>query len=165
LTTLSVTNTAADPETPPQTLTYQLVSAPAGAGIANGVITWSPTEAQGPSTNVFTTIVTDNGIPAASASNSFTVVVTEINTAPVLPGQTNRTINELTLLTVTNTATDTDLPANPLDYTLTVTNAAGVVANAQFPLRCDHVDALRQGKHERFTIIVTDTNSAAHRPG
>src|SRR5204863_1201176 len=91
---------------------------------------FSPTEAQGPSTNVFTTVVTDNGIPALSSSNTFTVVVQELNTAPILPAQTNRTINELTLLTITNTATDADSPANPLGYSLTVTNAAGSVTNA-----------------------------------
>ncbi|MFO1477567.1 MAG: hypothetical protein U1F98_13065 [Verrucomicrobiota bacterium] len=34
------------------------------------------------------------------------------------PGQTNRAITELTLLTVTNTATDADLPANTLTYQL-----------------------------------------------
>ena len=38
----------------------------------------------------------------------------------MLPAQTNRTISELTLFTVTNTATDPDLPANTLTYHLLV---------------------------------------------
>jgi VCBS repeat-containing protein len=123
LTLLTVTNTATDSDTPAQTLTYQLISPPAGAAIdTNGIITWTPTEAQGPSTNTITTIVTDNGIPPTSATNSFIVTVNEVNTAPVLPGQTNRTILETTLLTVNNTATDTDIPVNTLTYTLLVTN-------------------------------------------
>src|SRR5207244_965284 len=40
------------------------------------------------------------------------------NNPPVLPLQTNRTIAPLSTLFVTNTATDPDLPANPLTYTL-----------------------------------------------
>ena len=74
-----------------------------------------PGEAQGPSTNLITTIVTDNGVPPLSATNSFTVIVNEVNLAPVLPVQTNLVVDELTLLTVTNTATDSDLPANLLN--------------------------------------------------
>ncbi len=57
--------------------------APAGATIdAQGVIAWTPTEAEGPSTNLVTVVVTDDGSPALSASNIFTVVVSEANTAP-----------------------------------------------------------------------------------
>ena len=62
---------------------------------ANGVITWTPTEAQGPGTNVFETVVTDNGVPALSATNSFTVTVLETNTAPVLGVVSNQTVVEL----------------------------------------------------------------------
>ena len=119
LTLLTVTNTATDGDIPANTLSYQLISPPAGAVIdTNGVITWTPTEEQGPSTNTFRTVVTDDGVPSLSATNSFEVVVTEVNNAPVLPAQTNRTVAELTLLTVTNAATDGDIPANALTYQL-----------------------------------------------
>src|SRR5207237_397493 len=134
--TLTVTNTATDADLPANTLSYTLsvtcgAAAVTNAGIsADGVITWTPTEAQGPSTNTFTTVVTDNGSPALSATNSFTVLVTEVNTAPKLSAQNDHTINELTLLIVTNTATDVDLPANTLTYSLTVTNARCTVTNA-----------------------------------
>jgi len=66
-----VTNTTAG-----SALTYQLINPPAGAGIdGNGVITWTPSEAQGPGTYVITTVVTDDGQPPSSATNSFTVRV------------------------------------------------------------------------------------------
>ena len=140
LTTLIVTNTATDTNNPAAVLSYTLAvtnvlnnSAVTNAAIStNGIITWTPTEAQGPGTNLFTTVVMDNGVPPLTATNTFTVVVNEVNSAPVLPLQTNVTINELTLLTVTNTATDTDLPANTLVYTLTVTNVLNnsVITNA-----------------------------------
>src|SRR5205807_1814623 len=106
-TTLTVTNTATDSDIPANILSYTLLNPPTGAAIdGNGVITWTPNEAQGPSTNVITTVVTDNGVPSLSATNSFTVIVTEVNSAPVLGAQADRTIAEETTLVVTNTATD-----------------------------------------------------------
>ena len=47
--------------------------------------------------------------PHLSATNSFTVVVREVNVAPVLPVIPDQTVNELTLLTVTNTATNANI--------------------------------------------------------
>ena len=74
--TLSITASATDTDVPAQTLAFDLVG-PAGAavGAASGVVTWTPTEAQAPSTNVFTVRVTDSGVPAQNASRAFTVVV------------------------------------------------------------------------------------------
>jgi hypothetical protein len=160
LTTLTVTNTASDSSTPPSGLTYSLLSPPVGAAIdTNGVITWTPSEAQGPGTNTLTTVVTDNGAPPLSATNSFNVTVQEINTAPVLPAQTNRTILGLASLVVTNTATDTDLPANPLSYTLQAgpTNAVidtnGVISWTPVVSQVPSTNV--------FTTVVTDFNSSA----
>src|SRR5439155_1388996 len=63
--TLVVTNTAADPDVPANVLTFSLgTNAPAGASIntTNGVFTWTPGEAQGPSANVITVTVADDGV-------------------------------------------------------------------------------------------------------
>jgi len=80
---LVVTNTALDSDMPALALTYSLISPPPGAAISsNGVITWTPAWAQGPGTNVITTVVTDSGTPPLSATNSFTVVVSEPLSAP-----------------------------------------------------------------------------------
>jgi hypothetical protein len=43
-----------------------------------------PTEAQGPGTNVISIIVADNGTPSLSATQTFTAIVNEANSAPVL---------------------------------------------------------------------------------
>jgi microcompartment protein CcmL/EutN len=83
LTCLVVTNTASDPDIPAQVLTYTLVNPPAGATIdTNGVITWPAPQVQESggdpvlvATNVITTVVTDNGVPPLSATNSFTVTI------------------------------------------------------------------------------------------
>ena len=159
LTTLTVTNTAADVDVPVLTLTYQLVNPPTGAQIStNGVIAWTPTEAQGPGTNVLTTIVTDNGSPALSSTNSFTVVVNEINVAPTLPSQTNRTVQGVATLIVTNTASDADIPTNTLNYALTgPTNAVistnGVITWTPVPSQVPSTNV--------FTTVVTDSNPSA----
>lgn len=75
--TLVASNSAADPYSPPATLAWSLTSAPAGAAIdpASGVVTWRPTMAQAPSTNVFSVFVTDNGSPSLQAAASFVVGV------------------------------------------------------------------------------------------
>lgn len=119
LTMLVVTNTATDADLPETILSYALVNPPLGATIStNGIITWVPGEDQGPGTNVLITVVTDDGVPHLSATNSFTVVINEINMAPTLPTVADMTVLPLTLLTVTNTAADGDLPVNTLTYSL-----------------------------------------------
>ena len=129
LTTLLVTNTATDTNFPPQTLSYALTNLLAWVSInSQGVITLLPQEADGPSTNIISTVVTDNGHPALSATNSFTLIVNEVNLAPYwptnVPSQTNYVIGVSNLLTVTNTASDSDLPTNSLTYTNWVSPAA-----------------------------------------
>ena len=121
LTTLRVTNRATDVDVPSSLLTFNLVSAPDGVALepATGVLTWTPTEAQRPSTNRILVRVTDNGVPPLSGTNSFTVVVNEVNSAPVLTAaMRNYTVVLGATLVFTNTATDSDVPANSLTYLL-----------------------------------------------
>lgn len=83
---------------------------------SNGIISWTPNEAQGPGVYTFTTVVGDG---ALITSNSFTVTVNEVNILPVFVATPpNLTMVEHALLTVTNRATDVDLPANTLNYQL-----------------------------------------------
>lgn len=117
LTQLTVTNMATDVQSPPQILTFALVSAPAGMQIDTntGVLTWTPTEDQGPTTNLITVSVTDG---VETNSGSFTVLVNEVNVAPVLPDLPDRILHAGERLAFTNLATDADLPANLLTYSL-----------------------------------------------
>src|SRR5439155_1509436 len=165
LTLLTVTNTATDSDLPVNALSYQLVNPPAGASIdANGVISWTPSEAQGPGTYVITTVVTDSNPDAVnkkqlSVTNNFTVAVNEVNSAPVLAVQTNRTINELTLLTVTNTATHSDLPLNALSYQL-VNPPTGASIDASGVISWTPSEAQGPGTY-LITTVVTDNNPDA----
>ena len=119
-TLLSFTVSATDADQPPQTLTFTLGwGAPAGATITtNGTFTWTPAAAQAPSTNVITVMVTDNGVPALSGSQSFTVVVYPPNTPPVLAAIPDQKVYANTLLSFTVSATDTDQPPQMLTFTL-----------------------------------------------
>src|SRR5205823_11951936 len=83
---LAVTASATDADIPANTLTFSLVSPPAGMTIngSSGAISWTPSEAQGPSTNTITVVVTDNGVPALSATNSFTRTEGDTTEAPAL---------------------------------------------------------------------------------
>lgn len=75
LTTLLVTNAATSARDPSVALSYRFLNAPGGAGIdTNGLIAWTPSQAQGPSTNTLITVVT-GGTPSSSATNSFVVFV------------------------------------------------------------------------------------------
>src|SRR5207249_2822151 len=123
-------STESDADLPGNTLTFSLVSAPDGVNLnpSSGVLTWTPTEAQGPSTNLITVRVTDNGAPPLSDTRSFTVNVNELNSAPVLTVLIDQTLTELSTLTVTNTASDADLELNTLTFSL-VSAPTGVNVN------------------------------------
>ena len=134
LTLLTVTNTATESNIH-STLGYALVNPPTGVSIAaNGVITWTPSEAQGPSTNVITTVVTstdpfDTVNPMLSATNSSTVVVNEVNTAPVIGAINDLTVNPGQAVGLTVPASDSDLPTNSLAFAL-LASPPGMTINA-----------------------------------
>ena len=72
-----MTNIVADPDVPPQILTFSLLAAPDGAGLnaTNGIFSWRPAVAQAASTNLVTLKVADNGTPSLAATQSFWVTV------------------------------------------------------------------------------------------
>src|SRR5207249_4067639 len=178
-TVVSLTATATDAAGDPLTFSLE-PGAPAGASInaTNGVFTWTPTEAQGPSTNRITVRVTDDGSPPSSDARSFQVVVTEANQAPVLVVPAEQTIDEMSTLVVTNTATDADLPDNPSlhdslpispagasinvtngVFTWTPTEAQGPSTNL-ITVRVTDDGSPPSSDARSFTVIVTEVNRA-----
>lgn len=84
--TLNLTNSAADPDLPAQTLRWNLLNPPSGATVAainptNAWFSWRPPVAAAPFTNTIVLIVSDNGTPPMSATQSFDVLVSR----PVQP--------------------------------------------------------------------------------
>lgn len=86
--TVSFTNSASDTDVPAQTLTFTLLGGLSGTSLnsSNSIFNWRPTIAQSPSTNLMSVIVTDNGTPSLTATQSFTVYVTRPTTPSLQPG-------------------------------------------------------------------------------
>ena len=125
---LSFTAAAADADVPTNTLTYSLdAGTPAGASIdpATGLFAWIPSEAQGPGVYTVTVRVTDNGGPPLDDWETIEITVAEVNQAPELMPIGNNSVDEGTLLSFTATATDADLPANTLTFSLDAGAPAG----------------------------------------
>ena len=130
----------------------------------NGVITWTPSEAQGPGVYILTTTVSDNGLPPKTAVNTFRVTVNESNMAPFwlpnVPIQTNYTILATSTLIVTNTAQDLDIPANVLTYTLLSSPVAPNAVISTNGIFTWTPNSAQLGLFT-FTTIVTDLNPPA----
>jgi hypothetical protein len=122
LTPLNFTAGVTDDDVPSQTMTYALTNAPAGASIdpVTGQFTWTPTEAQGPTNASITIVATDDGTPPLSGSNTFQVVVYEVNQPPALALPPDQAVHATATLALHATATDPDIPTNTLTFALVV---------------------------------------------
>ena len=158
---LSFSAGATDADLPANTLTFSLQGVPpVGAAInpGTGAFTWTPTEAQGPGVYPVTIRVTDNGTPNLFDEETFNVTVSEINVAPVLDPVGDRIVNETTLLTFTATATDADLPANTLGFSLQGVPPAGASITAGGLFTWTPTEAQGPGVYP-VTIRVTDNGT------
>ena len=180
LSTLTFTATAFDPN-PAAILTFTLdAGAPAGASInpTSGDFSWTPTEAQGPGTFPITMRVTNNASPPLSDSKTFTVTVREVNAAPVLSPIGNKiACGPGTTLTFTVTATDADIPANNLTFSLdpgapagaTIVSSTGVFswtpsAFGTFPVTIRVTDNGTPPLSDFEAILITVTAGANQPP-
>jgi uncharacterized protein (UPF0179 family) len=130
---LSFTATATDSDIPTNSLVFSLdAGSPNGSSIdpTTGLFSWTPSEAQGPGSYNPTIRVTDNGSPARSSSERITITVKEVNQAPVLATIGDRVVDEGSQLSFTAAATDPDVPANPLTYSLDSGAPGGASINA-----------------------------------
>jgi hypothetical protein len=157
-TTLTLTNSATSLNLTPSQVIFSLSNAPAGATIdpATGIFTWTPSEVQGPSTNFITIVVTTNGLADLSDTETISVIVNEVNQPPVLPVPADRSITCLATMVVTNTASDPDIPANPLTYQL-INPPTGAAIDTQGLITW--MPAGQQvGSTNRIQTVVTDYN-------
>ncbi len=100
--------------------------------------------------------VTDDGTPNLDDSQTINITVREANQAPILAAIGNKSINEGRLLTFTASATDADLPANNLSFSLDSGAPAGATINpstGQF--RWTPAEGTSSGDHT-VTVRVTD---------
>ncbi len=117
-----ITNIASDPDAG-QTLRFSLnANAPGNArlGETSGVFRWTPTRSQSPGLYPLTITVTDDGVPPASTSRTFTVAVSEytettLGEAVVLAGESGAV--DLALIStagLTNLLAEVTVPTNRL---------------------------------------------------
>ncbi len=161
LTQLTFTATATDTDLPANTLAFSLEGAPQGATIdaATGAFSWTPTKAQGPGSFTFTVKVADNGTPVLSAQQQVTVTVNEVNVAPVLAGVPPTDIVAWgNALTFTATATDADLPANTLAFSLVNAPVGAAINAATGAFSWTPTKAQGPGSFT-FTVKVTDNGT------
>jgi hypothetical protein len=156
-TLLTFMATATDHDIPANTWTFSLdAGAPAGAGItSDGNFTWTPAEDQGPGAYPVTIRVTDNGIPALDDFEAITITVNEVNVAPVLGAIGNKTVDEESLLTFMATATDHDIPANTLTFSLDAGAPAGASITSGGNFTWTPTDAQGPGNYT-FDVVVSD---------
>jgi hypothetical protein len=132
-TQLNLRANAIDTDLPRQTLSYALISAPAGATIdsASGNIRWQTAEAQGGSVARFILTATDNGEPSLSATQSVQVTVRELNSAPsFVNASTEILADEGIALAERILASDNDLPEQTLTWELAAGAPPGLSLDA-----------------------------------
>jgi hypothetical protein len=108
-----------DEDLPANKLTLSLVNAPAGASISEkGIFSWTPAEIQGPGTYSFRVRVSDDGTPALFAEKAIVITVNEVNQLPVLAAITAQHFSTGELVEFVASASDEDLPAQELTFSL-----------------------------------------------
>ena len=156
---LNVVLAATDPDVPAQNLSYGLgADAPAGVSVdsATGLLSWTPSEEQGPGSYSIAVEVSDDGVPPLIATGSVSVEVGEVNTAPVLTTIEDQTFAEGESLNLTAIATDADLPANGLTFSLGAGESAGMAIDSSTGVLSWTPDKTQSGATYDATVIVTD---------
>ena len=156
-----------------ETLSYSVESGPTGLTVngTSGVVSWTPTEAQGPGDYTVAVRVTD---PAGlHADRSFTIHVTEVNRDPSLAAIADRTVYPGDAVGLTASGSDPDLPANTLTYSL-VSGPPGATVNptsgafawtasatlGDYPVTIGVSDGVGGTAQRTFTIhVVRDTTT------
>jgi len=171
--------TARDADQPAQALRFRLTGAvPEGAVIdeSTGEFSWTPTEAQGPSSSVITVRVTDSGANPLTTAAAFTVVVRETDDPPEFTPVGLQTVDELSAFTLAVSARDPDTPPRAVVYSLvsgplglTFDEATGVLrwtpGEAQGPdLYNVIVRATEAGGHPSSTLAVSIVVNEANEP-
>lgn len=161
--TLVITATATDPQMPAQSLLFTLLSGPPGAVLnpSTGRIEWLTGEGNGPGTNLFRVSARDNGLPPLSATSQVSVIVREINSAPVILNAPTRTTREGLLLVVTNPAFDGDLPVQSLTWSLGAGAPAGATIEAATGIFRWRPSSTQGGTTNALRLIVRDNGSPA----
>lgn len=159
MTNLTFKATGTDQDRPNNTLTFSLISAPAGADInsSTGVFNWTPTEVQGPNAYTFKVRVTDNGTGNLFDEEEIIVTVDEMNVKPVItdvpPTASVKWGNNLTF---DANATDSDIPVNTLTFSLIEAPSGATIDAVTGVFNWTPAANQRNGSPYTFKVRVTD---------
>jgi hypothetical protein len=143
---------------PPQVLTFTLLQGPTGATLdgATGLFSYTAYAGTYSASNRVIFAVSDNGFPSLSATQSFNIFVRAGNTPPVLSPIASRAIQAGAAVIFTNTATDSDLPANILTFSLDAGSAPGAILDANTGVFTWSTTTNQPPGTNLFTIRVSD---------
>lgn len=140
-----------------QTISYSLDATSVASGMTidevSGVFSWTPSESHDGSHDVIITVQDDEG---RDDRERITIVVNEVNTAPVLSAIGNQSIDETQSLQFTINADDPDDTNQTLTYALDdVSIASGMILDASSGVFEWTPDESQDGEHS-VTISVSD---------
>ena len=157
-TTLTFDADASDPDSG-DVLTFSLdPGAPAAATIdpVTGLFNWTPDEADGPGDYTVTVRVTDDAASPLDDFETITITVDEVNVAPVLDPIGDRTAEQDVELSFTATASDADIPANGLTFSLDAGAPSGASIDPVSGVFSWTPDASQAPGDFSITVRVTD---------
>lgn len=140
-------------------LTYKLIGLwPVGLALdaATGELKWTPTEADGPSQAKFSVEATDESEPPQTAKLDVVLDVVEVNTAPQWKPIAAQSAFPGEPLKVQVEATDADLPAQKLTYSLADKDTAGATIDAKTGAFQWTAPAAATDTTREFTVVATD---------
>jgi hypothetical protein len=172
---ITFTAKATDADLPAQNLAFSLATHvdpltgpspfPQGATIdpSTGLLTWTPSETQGGADYRFNVRVEDEVQPWIKINRMVDIHVNEVNETPILAPVGNKAIGEFQTLTFTASATDADLPANTLTFSLdngaTGQVPAGAAIDPVIGAFTWTVPSTTGPTIYRFDVVVTDSGS------
>jgi hypothetical protein len=163
LSAFTFTVNATDSHVPPLPLIYSIIDPPFNASMnsTTGEFRWTPTETQGNGTTYPLTIRVSDG--QLSSEKTFNVTVNEVNVAPVLAAIPSQTVSEGSLVSLNASATDADIPANTLTYSLIGAPAGASIVGNTGVLSWTPTEAQGPGSFN-FTVRVSDGALPHDRP-
>ena len=126
----------------------------------SGAFSWTPGETQGGGVFTFDVVVTDNGATPQTGSETLTVTVADVNSAPVLGSISDFSINEMGTARFTATATDADSPVNTLTFSLVGAPTGATINATTGAFAWTTGEAHGPGTYT-FEVVVTDNGTPA----
>ncbi len=160
-TTVSVAVNVMDANHDRSQINLQMLSGPTGANFnsATGQFSWTPSEADGP--GQFAVVLQATDPDGATDTERFVINVLEVNLPPLLQTQQDLQIEPGDMITFFARATDPDLPANTLTYSLANNVPAGASIDPVTGLFSWTAPTEALNDDYQFALRVTDNGSPA----